>query len=247
MAAPDRARPKEAFMDKHPQPRGRLTEPKVVATAMTVGLGALAGLAAYSMLVPAQARHRGERAQRNPDDAPGRSAKKARFGDMAVTGPLGDHRPRQGRGLRLLPRLREPAPLHGEHRGRGRERGRHHVWTIRAPWARPSASSPASSTSARTSSSPGARPSRARSRARARSCCATPPAGAARSSTSIVAYKPPWAPWARPCQAPPGRAVRSDAARPQAPEDAPGDGRGRHQRQPALRGPEGPDAVREEA
>lgn len=73
-------------MDRHPQPRGRLTEPKVVATAMTVGLGALAGLAAYSMLVPAEARHRGERAQRNPDDAPGRSAKKARFGDMAVTG-----------------------------------------------------------------------------------------------------------------------------------------------------------------
>ncbi len=73
-------------MDKYPQPRGRLTEPKVVATAMTVGLGALAGLAAYSMLVPAQDRHRGERAQRHPDDAPGRSAKKARFGDMAVTG-----------------------------------------------------------------------------------------------------------------------------------------------------------------
>jgi uncharacterized membrane protein len=73
-------------MDKHPQPRGRLTEPKVVATAMTVGLGALAGLAAYSMLVPAQDRHRGERAQRHADDAPGRSAKKARFGDMAVTG-----------------------------------------------------------------------------------------------------------------------------------------------------------------
>ncbi len=73
-------------MDNHPPPRGRLTEPKVVAAAMTLGLGALAGLAAYSMLAPAEGRHRGERAQRHPDDAPGRSAKKARFGDMAVTG-----------------------------------------------------------------------------------------------------------------------------------------------------------------
>lgn len=73
-------------MTDHPPQRGRLTEPKVVAAAMTVGLGALAGLAAYSMLAPAQGRHRGERAQAHADDAPGRSARKARFGDMAVTG-----------------------------------------------------------------------------------------------------------------------------------------------------------------
>jgi len=58
-------------------------EPMMVAAAMTLGLGALAGLAAYSVLAPArQARQARPRA----DDAPGRTAKRSRLGDYAVTG-----------------------------------------------------------------------------------------------------------------------------------------------------------------
>jgi uncharacterized membrane protein len=60
----------------------RSTETRVVAAAATLGLGALAGLAAYSLLAPSRATQPGHRA----DDAPGRTAKKARFGDYAVTG-----------------------------------------------------------------------------------------------------------------------------------------------------------------
>lgn len=60
----------------------RTTETRVVAAAATLGLGALAGLAAYSMLAPSRATRPGHKA----DDAPGRTAKKARFGEYAVTG-----------------------------------------------------------------------------------------------------------------------------------------------------------------
>ncbi|TNC47243.1 SRPBCC family protein [Rubellimicrobium rubrum] len=64
-----------------------MTERKVVAAAMTLGLGALAGLAAYSYLGPSQSQsERHAKTPRLTDDAPGRTAKQARFGDYAVTG-----------------------------------------------------------------------------------------------------------------------------------------------------------------
>lgn len=71
----------------------RLTEPAVVATAATLGLGALAGLAAYALLQPASAPGRAAAGllgrppepPRPGDDAPGRT-KGSTFGGFAVTG-----------------------------------------------------------------------------------------------------------------------------------------------------------------
>lgn len=66
-------------------PRGaipRTTEARAVAGAMTLGLGALAGLAAYSFLAP----RRTPEPPPMADDAPGRTAKRARFGGYAVSG-----------------------------------------------------------------------------------------------------------------------------------------------------------------
>jgi uncharacterized membrane protein len=112
----------------------QLSEHKTVAAAATLGLGALAGLAAYAVLGPSkpQARRDSE-IPRLPDDAPGRTAKQARFGDYAVTGrSVTINRPRAEvfafwRDFRNLARfmenieaVREPEPGLS-------------VWTIRAP------------------------------------------------------------------------------------------------------------------
>jgi len=80
-----------------PRLTDRLTENKTVAAATVLGLGALAGLAAYSFLGESkpQAKRQAE-VPRLPDDAPGRTAKQARFGDYAVTGrSVTINRPRQ--------------------------------------------------------------------------------------------------------------------------------------------------------
>jgi uncharacterized membrane protein len=65
-----------------------LTEHKVVAAAATLGLGALVGLAAYSMLGGPSAPQAKRQTDypRLPDDAPGRTAKQASFGSYKVTG-----------------------------------------------------------------------------------------------------------------------------------------------------------------
>ncbi|EYD78269.1 hypothetical protein Rumeso_00098 [Rubellimicrobium mesophilum DSM 19309] len=75
----------------------QLTEHKAVAAATVLGLGALAGLAAYSLMGPSQPQvQRHAEIPRLPDDAPGRTAKQARFGDYAVAGrSVTIDRPRQ--------------------------------------------------------------------------------------------------------------------------------------------------------
>ncbi|WP_210530338.1 SRPBCC family protein [Rubellimicrobium arenae] len=75
----------------------RLSEQKLVAAAATLGLGALAGLAAYSYLGPSASQaQRHAKTPRLTDDAPGRTARQARFGDYAVTGrSVTINRPRQ--------------------------------------------------------------------------------------------------------------------------------------------------------
>lgn len=72
------------------------SEQRTVAAATTLGLGALAGLAAYALLQPQSAPGRAVAgalgrpvappAPRMADDAPGRTARRSRFGDYAVTG-----------------------------------------------------------------------------------------------------------------------------------------------------------------
>lgn len=74
-----------------------LTEPKLVAAAATLGIGALAGLAAYAYLGPSgpQAKRRSD-VPRLADDAPGRTAKQSSFGSYKVTGrSVTINRPRQ--------------------------------------------------------------------------------------------------------------------------------------------------------
>jgi len=66
----------------------QLSEHKVVASAATLGLGALVGLAAYALMSPSsspQAKRHSDM-PRLPDDAPGRTAKQADFGNFKVTG-----------------------------------------------------------------------------------------------------------------------------------------------------------------
>jgi uncharacterized membrane protein len=63
----------------------QLTEHKAVAAATVLGLGALAGLAAYSLIGQSQSKRHSE-VPRLHDDAPGRTAKQARFGEYAVSG-----------------------------------------------------------------------------------------------------------------------------------------------------------------
>jgi uncharacterized membrane protein len=64
-----------------------LNENRGVAAAATLGLGALAGLAAYTLLGPKPPRpEQRPEPRRIPDDAPGRAAKKADFGGYKVAG-----------------------------------------------------------------------------------------------------------------------------------------------------------------
>jgi uncharacterized membrane protein len=66
----------------------QLSEHKVVAGAATLGLGALVGLAAYALMGSSsgpQAKRQTD-TPRLPDDAPGRTAKQADFGNFKVTG-----------------------------------------------------------------------------------------------------------------------------------------------------------------
>ncbi|MBP1804802.1 SRPBCC family protein [Rubellimicrobium aerolatum] len=118
-----------------PAPRpGPLTERRVVAAAATLGLGALVGLAAYAYLGPSasQSKRRAD-APRLTDDAPGRTARQARFGDYAVTGrSVTIDRPREEiyafwRDFANLPRFMENIVEAGEP-----EPGLS-TWTIRAP------------------------------------------------------------------------------------------------------------------
>lgn len=64
-----------------------LSEQSLVAAGATLGLGALAGLAAYAFMGPSgpQAKRQAD-VPRLPDDAPGRTAKQASFGSYKVTG-----------------------------------------------------------------------------------------------------------------------------------------------------------------
>ncbi len=112
----------------------QLTEHKAVAAATVLGLGALAGLAAYSLMGPSQSQSkRHSEVPRLPDDAPGRTAKQARFGDYAVTGrSVTINRPRQEiyefwRDFRNLSKFMENIED-----AREVEPGITH-WTVRAP------------------------------------------------------------------------------------------------------------------
>jgi len=75
------------------------SEQKLAAAAATLGLGALAGYAAYAYLGPKQSASQAKRradVPRLPDDAPGRTAKQASFGNYKVTGrSVTIDRPRQ--------------------------------------------------------------------------------------------------------------------------------------------------------
>lgn len=112
-----------------------VSEHKVVAAAATLGLGALAGLAAYAFLGGPQKPQavRQSDIPRLPDDAPGRTAKQASFGDYRVTGrSVTINRPREevyafwrdfrnlARFMENIERVSEPEPGLS-------------VWTIRAP------------------------------------------------------------------------------------------------------------------
>lgn len=124
-------------MDHDPPSRGRLSEPKVVAAAMTLGLGALAGLAAYTMLAPSHRSPQGSArvtsAQTHPDDAPGRTAKKARVGGYAVTGRSVTIN-RSASEIYALVRDFANLPRYMENIEAVRDRGDGtHEWTIRAP------------------------------------------------------------------------------------------------------------------
>ena len=120
----------------HPQDgwAGRLTENKAVAAATVLGIGALAGLAAYSLMGESrpQVRRQAEY-PRIPDDAPGRTAHQARFGEYAVAGrSVTINRPRQQiyefwRDFRNLSKFMENIE-----EAREVEPGVS-VWTIRAP------------------------------------------------------------------------------------------------------------------
>jgi uncharacterized membrane protein len=106
---------------------------RLLGAAATLGLGALAGLAAYGALAPAGPAARGQPAPpRHPDDAPGRTARQARFGDFAVTGrSVTIHRPRAEiyaywRDFTNLARFMENIEA-------VRMDGDVTVWTIRAP------------------------------------------------------------------------------------------------------------------
>ena len=111
-----------------------LSEQRLVAAAVTLGLGALAGLAAYSYLgpSPAQAKRQSD-IPRLPDDAPGRTAKQASFGDYKVAGrAVTIDRPRHEiyafwRNFSNLARFMENIEKAKE------EADGTTVWTIRAP------------------------------------------------------------------------------------------------------------------
>jgi uncharacterized membrane protein len=112
----------------------RLSEQKVVAAATVLGLGALAGLAAYSYLGPSQSQaRRNAELPRLPDDAPGRTAKQASFGSYKVSGrSVTINRPREEiyafwRDFRNLSKFMENIEKAGES-----EPGIS-TWTIRAP------------------------------------------------------------------------------------------------------------------
>ena len=69
--------------DPRRRPQGGLRQMATLNTGLVLGLGALAGLAAYGALAPARAR---AATPQMADDAPGRTAKRSSFGDYAVTG-----------------------------------------------------------------------------------------------------------------------------------------------------------------
>jgi uncharacterized membrane protein len=111
----------------------RLNENKVVAATTVLGLGALAGLAAYSLLTPSKPEvERRPEPVRLPDDAPGRTARQARFGDYAVTGrSVTINKPRHEiyafwRDFSNLAKFMENIE-------KVREDGGISIWTIRAP------------------------------------------------------------------------------------------------------------------
>ncbi len=73
--------------EEHRSIATRLSEQKVVASAATLGLGALVGLAAYAFMGPSKPQvTRQSDIPRLPDDAPGRTAKQQSFGEYRVTG-----------------------------------------------------------------------------------------------------------------------------------------------------------------
>ena len=80
--------PPEDHLYGSPGPRSAWPTERNLFTAATVlGLGALAGLAAYSYMGPPQSQVESRpQPPRIPDDAPGRTARQQRFGSYAVAG-----------------------------------------------------------------------------------------------------------------------------------------------------------------
>ena len=117
-------------MDEDRSPAWR--DPRLLGAAATLGLGAIAGLAAYGALAPAAPARDRQAHPRIADDAPGRTARQARFGDFAVAGrSVTIHRPRAEiyafwRDFQNLARFMENIE-------RVRADGDVTVWTIRAP------------------------------------------------------------------------------------------------------------------
>lgn len=114
--------------DQHDRPVARMA---TLSAGLVLGLGALAGLAAYGALTPARRPAVPHRA----DDAPGRTAKRARFGDFAVTGrTVTIDRPRAEiyafvRDFSNLARFMENIQAVADEGGT-------QTWTIRAPLGR---------------------------------------------------------------------------------------------------------------
>ncbi|NAZ35271.1 SRPBCC family protein [Rubellimicrobium sp. CFH 75288] len=114
----------------HPTPRWTADGRVLATAAAALGLGALAGLAAYGVLAPSP---RAPEPRRIPDDAPGRTARQARFGDFAVTGrSVTINRPREEvfafwRHFPNLSQFMENIESVRE------EPGGLGIWTIRAP------------------------------------------------------------------------------------------------------------------
>lgn len=110
-----------------------LSDNRMLATTAVLGFGALAGLAAYSYLSPSRPKVEDHpEPQRQPDDAPGRTARQTRFGDFAVSGrAVTINVPR----AELYAFWRDFSNLAKfmENIERVREEGDVSVWTIRAP------------------------------------------------------------------------------------------------------------------
>jgi hypothetical protein len=217
----------------------QLSEHKVVAGAATLGLGALVGLAAYALMGSSSSGPQAKRQTdypRLPDDAPGRTAKQANFGNFKVTGrAVTINRPRQEiyafwRDFRNLAQFMENIEDASEI-----EPGISQ-WKIRAPLGMTMTVKSRIVNDARASRSPGGPPrqpdrdgrqghlpGRPRGpRDHRRGACRLQAAHGRRGSGSGQALL--------------GRALGPVAPRPQAAQDADGNGRDRHQRQPAQGG-----------